>query len=136
MLADQQAKALVSSGQIQDTDVMSTVESYKRRSNSYFRNPLMPPKEVFVNIPEAHKPAINRTPLYKQQKDLIINGVGEMNRGVPRHTAKETLMGHHSLDLKGKILGQLTRENLVDVQKRISKEGDERRQEILDENVA
>lgn len=48
-----------------ESDLQSTVESYKRRSNSYFRNPLVPPKGLFVVVPEQEKPAIYRTPLYQ-----------------------------------------------------------------------
>lgn len=48
-----------------ETDLQSTVESYKRRSNSYFGNPLMPPKDLFVNIPNKEKPAMFRTPFYQ-----------------------------------------------------------------------
>ena len=46
-------------------EVQSNVDSYKRRSNSYFRNPLMPPKELLVNVPERDRPAAYRTPFYR-----------------------------------------------------------------------
>ena len=59
------------------TDVLSTVESYKQRKNSYVRNPLAPPKEIFVNIPQREKIAEQRTPLYRNNMDLIANGIGE-----------------------------------------------------------
>lgn len=47
-------------------DQISTVESYKRRSNSYFENPMLPPKELFVPVPQQVKPAPHRTPFYRQ----------------------------------------------------------------------
>ena len=77
-------------------EVQSTTESYKRRSNSFFRNPLSPPKELLVNIPDREKPVAYRTPFYRQNNDLIANGIGENARGMPRHTPKETLVGHQS----------------------------------------
>ena len=46
-------------------EVQSNVDSYKRRSNSYFRNPLMPPKELLVSVPDRDKPAAYRTPFYR-----------------------------------------------------------------------
>ena len=60
----------------------------------------MPPKEILVNIPEREKPAAFRTPFYRNNTDLIANGVGENLRGMPRHTEKETLVGHRSLEQK------------------------------------
>ena len=78
-------------------DSQSVIESYKRRSNSYFANPLQPPKELFVPIPSQVKPIAHRTPFYRNQTDLIANGVGENLRGMPRPSEKETLIGHQSL---------------------------------------
>ena len=37
-----------------EDDIISTVESYKRRYNSHLRNPLQPPKELLVGIPPKH----------------------------------------------------------------------------------
>lgn len=72
----------------------------------------MPPKELLINIPEHEKPAIARTPFYQNQVDLIVNGVGEHYRGMPRHTVKEKLVGHNSIESKKQILGGYVRENL------------------------
>lgn len=46
--------------QAENVDAQSTVESYKGRSKSYFRNPLSPPAEALVPVPDAVKPAIYR----------------------------------------------------------------------------
>ena len=115
MLADKATTPIpqqYSSTNQDNMDLESTVESYKRRSNSCFRNPLMPPKELLINIPENEKPAIARTPFYQNQIDLIVNGVGEHYRGMPRHTVKEKLVGHNSIESKKQILGGYVRENL------------------------
>lgn len=84
----------------QEFDLQSTVESYKRRSNSTLRNPLLPPKDLLVGIPDQEKPMASRTPFYKNQIDLIVNGVGEHTRGMPRHTLKEKLVGHSNIESK------------------------------------
>ena len=42
----------------------------------------------------------SRTPFYKNQIDLIVNGVGEHTRGMPRHTLKEKLVGHSNIESK------------------------------------
>lgn len=63
-------------------------------------------------IPSQMKPMQHRTPFYRNQTDLIANGVGENLRGMPRHTDKETLIGHQSIQLKRKILDHFTRDNL------------------------
>ena len=93
----------------EDMKSNATVESYKMRSNSHFRNPLLPPKELLVNIPERERPSPNRTPFYRTEKDLIVNGVGEAQRGVPR---SKILIGHNSNDLKAQILSHFTKDNL------------------------
>jgi len=72
----------------------------------------MPPKELFVPVPLQAKPAPHRTPFYQKQTDLIANGVGENTRGLPRHSEKETLIGHQSLQLRKQILDHFTRDNL------------------------
>ena len=46
-------------------DSQSVIESYKRRSNTYFANPQQPPKELFVPIPSQVKPMPHRTPFYR-----------------------------------------------------------------------
>ena len=50
MMQEEQEATSVGGGQ-NNKDSQSVVESYKRRSNSYFANPLMPPKELFVPVP-------------------------------------------------------------------------------------
>ena len=84
----------------EDLQSHATVESYKMRTGSYFRNPLSPPKDIFVSIPEREKAAANRMPLYQNNLDLIANGIGETTRGVPRHTQKEVLLGHNNAGVK------------------------------------
>ena len=82
-----------------EEDANSTVESYKRRYNSHKRNPLLPPKELLVNIPPKHPAqlhqSVGRKPYYLADSDLIVNGVGEAVRGMPRHPIR---MGHTSND--------------------------------------
>ena len=78
-------------GEIKDT------ESYKKRSVSNFRNPLLPPKENLVSIPDFDKGQLIRKPFYVQNNDLIVNGIGENIRGMPRHSDKETLIGHQNI---------------------------------------
>ena len=60
MLADQ----LTKSQDDGNVDTMSTVTSYKYRSKDYNRNPLSPPREIFVNIPDQPKPSVLRKPFY------------------------------------------------------------------------
>jgi hypothetical protein len=48
-------------------DAESTLESYKKRSDSTINNPLRKQKEVFVNIPEHLKDnAAVHTPFYQK----------------------------------------------------------------------
>lgn len=115
-------------------DLQSTVESYKRRSNSYFRNPLMPPKELFVNIPSKVKPVQSRAPLYQTQTDLIVNGIGDYTKGLPRHTTKERLLGHNSVDVKTQVLGGFTRDNLNSLANRLEREEIERQKDLTVQN--
>lgn len=105
--------------QQQATDAESTVESYKVRSKSYFRNPLSPPRDALVNVPDNLKPAIYRQPLYQIQTDLIANGIGENQRGVPRPSDKETLIGHQSVDQKHHMLTNFTKDNLQDLTRKM-----------------
>ena len=53
-------KTLDAAMQAENVDAQSTVESYKGRSKSYFRNPLSPPAEALVPVPDAAKPAMYR----------------------------------------------------------------------------
>ena len=66
MLAD---KAIASAQDLNTgantVEVQSNTTSYKRRSNSYFSNPLSPPNKLYVNVPEFEKPASYRTPFYR-----------------------------------------------------------------------
>ena len=66
MIADKAATPCpeLSEANNMEFDLASTVESYKRRTNSYFRNPLVSPKEMLVNVPEKEKMAATRTPFY------------------------------------------------------------------------
>jgi len=119
---------LVRSGD-QDAEVLSTIESYKHRSKNYF-NPLTPQKELFVCIPEQSKLTPNRVPFYLNQLDLIVNGVGEATRGVPR---RNVLIGHQNNELKQQILERYTRDNLESLQHKLGALDEEKRKEIVSE---
>ena len=134
MLADKTSTPGPDMQQTPESDLQSTVESYKRRSNSYFGNPLMPPKELFVPVPDKERLTPHRTPFYQTQTDLIVNGVGENQRGVPRHTVKEKLLGHNSVDMKAQILGGYTRDNLNSLANRLEREEIERQKDLIKEN--
>ena len=58
------------------SDVGSILESFKHKSKAYF-NPLSPPREVFVSVPEVAKTAHGRLPPYLNGADLLAHGIGD-----------------------------------------------------------
>ena len=45
-------------------------------------------------VPEQNRPAPKRTPFYRNETDLIANGVGENTRGMYHAPDKQILIGH------------------------------------------
>lgn len=110
MQAEKESNAAASNYE-KATDAQSVVESYKRRSvTQNLVNPLQHTAEMFVNIPVREKPAPIRQPFVNSNSDLIVNGVGEDQRGMPRNS--KVLVGHNSTELKQQILGHFTKHNL------------------------
>ena len=90
------------------SDVGSILESFKHKTKTYF-NPLSPPKETLVNIPEVAKTAHNRLPPYLHGVDLLAHGIGDQTRGMARHPLR---MGHQSQDQKNILLASWTLDNI------------------------
>ena len=107
------------------SEIGSIAESFKHRSKSYF-NPLAG-RDLIVNVPEKSKGELNRLPPYLKHLDLIANGIGDYQKGVPRYPHR---MGHTSQEEKAHLLGNFTRDNLNALQRRLAEQDNEREQDL------
>ena len=86
-----------------------SIESYKKRSTSLFRNPLEPAMDgsKLMEALSRTNPRITKPAMFQSNTDFITKGVGEAENGVVKAGHIHKLVGHVSNEYKTKILSKL-----------------------------
>jgi hypothetical protein len=114
------------------TSIVDSIESYKKRSNSLFRNPLDPPKDslVFHSKPVSQKPP---PIMFQSNTNFITGGIGEADNGISKASNIQKLIGHTSNDYKHQFLSQINQQNLAENSAQLHLIEQRRQAELLDD---